>query len=38
MGCCGCSSGGVGIAGGVGGVEGLCVVDFVGVAAYVKTF
>jgi len=34
----GCSSGGVGIAGGVVGVEGLCLVDFGGVAAYVKTF
>lgn len=29
----GCSSGGVGIAGGVVGVEGLCFVDFGGVAA-----
>jgi len=37
-GSCGCSSGGVGIAGGVVGVEGLCLVDFGGVAAYVKTF
>ena len=34
----GCSSGAAGIARGVGGVEGLCFVDFGAVAAYVKTF
>ena len=34
----GCSSGGVGMAGGVGGVEGLCLLDFGAVAAYVKAF